>query len=188
MIAAKIKPNLVSSRTLKRINKIFSNPIKEEPTWGYNMGLVYSDYIRPNLFPLIVLFIITVFLSIRYLLKKEKDNRVKQNKHKSNKKKYYSKQKNKKQYKIDYGDYTDDSYIPKMYGDEKYEDNIRKLQPIFDTEDEENDEMSIYGMQRKYRKEIESSGDMSDEMINELMETKSSKISFDEIARIVAGQ
>lgn len=70
-----IAPRLVSKKTVKKLEKIFQNPVVNEPTWRDNLLLFYSDNIKPNLFAIIIFFIVAVFLTIKYLLKQEKDEK-----------------------------------------------------------------------------------------------------------------
>ena len=178
MNATKIKPNLVSSKTIKRIDKLFSNIKNDEPTWGISMSLFYNDYIKPNLFALIILLIIVIFLSLRYLLKHNKTQRKhkKSRKHKSKK----------ASYKIEYSEPSVE-LTPQMYSDED-DMSIYERQKYYE-EDRNTDEQSIHDLEREYQNTLENNrGHYSPQMLSEIAEDKSTKMSFDEIARIVMGK
>jgi len=179
MNATKIKPNLVSSKTIKRIDKLFSNIKNEEPTWGISMSMFYNDYIKPNLFALIILFVIVIFLTLKYLLKQDKkQKRKKSKKHKNNK----------VSYKIKYSDESVDR-IPQMYSDED-DLSIYERQKYYEEDrDKNNDEQSIHDLEREYQNTLKNNrGQYSHQMLNEIMEDRSTKMSFDEIARVVMGK
>ena len=51
-----------------------------------------------------------------------------------------------------------------------------------------NDKNSIFHLEEEYKKSLEKNkGTMSEQMIREMYETKSSKLSFDELARVICG-
>lgn len=69
------RPVLINSKVLKDINEPLNAPEDMGPTWGQSIGNVYCDYIRPNMFAIIVIFLISLYLFIRYLIKKDKDSK-----------------------------------------------------------------------------------------------------------------
>lgn len=71
------KPNLVSSRTLKDIEIKLNVPdnIDNSNKVFNSIGTFYSDYIMPNLFPLIVISLFIIYLAIRYVLKRDQEER-----------------------------------------------------------------------------------------------------------------
>jgi hypothetical protein len=171
-IFSKSKPDLINHKTIRQISKIFQTTGKQEPSWKDNMGHFYIDYIRPNLFPLVVIFLVFIFLSIRYFLKRDRETTYKKHKSKKNK--------NKRNF------YVDNYIINKPKNDNPY---IQK-QNFNDTdiEDRDDGEKSIYTLEQEYRASLENNKEMmSDQMIKELYETRGSKMSFDELARVVAG-
>jgi flagellar biosynthesis/type III secretory pathway M-ring protein FliF/YscJ len=71
------KPNLISSRTLKDIEIKLSVPDHDN---GKNrildgIGSFYSNYVEPNLWALIVISLLIIYLTIRYILKKDREER-----------------------------------------------------------------------------------------------------------------
>jgi hypothetical protein len=69
-------PELISSKTIKTINQmVYKSSDYVAPTWKSNLGDFYKNYIQPNLFPIIVFFILFIFLLIKYILKRDKDEK-----------------------------------------------------------------------------------------------------------------
>jgi len=67
-------PELISSKTIKNISKTLQTGGDiSPPSWTENVVTFYQNYIQPNLFPIIVLIIISVYLFIMYVLKRDKD-------------------------------------------------------------------------------------------------------------------
>lgn len=64
-------PNLINKNALESLNKIFDSNINniETPT-GEHLFKIYEEYVKPNLFALIIIAIISLFLFIRYIIKK----------------------------------------------------------------------------------------------------------------------
>lgn len=169
-VFSKSKPELISSKTMKNITKMLKSSEKGEPQWSDNLKHFYINYIRPNLFPLIVLLIVMVFLIIRYTLKKEKQEEKK-------KKKKSKKKKHKKHRYID-----------------EEEIDLQQSKPVTSFDDlnfeEElisgNDENSILNLEQEYQKSLEENrGILSEQMIRDMHNEKVSKMSFDEIAKII---
>ncbi len=176
------KPNLVSNITLDKIDKLFENKYIEQPPWNFSMLSIYKDYIKPNLFSIIVFIFSTIFLSIRYYLKQEK------NKNEYDKKKHNKK---KKKYKNDYiVKYDDDTDLPILKTEKKNEfvsiDDLRSL--YSDTDEPINDEYSIYDLGKEYLSmKKNNNGYTSNEMIDDLMKNTSSKYMFHELAKMISG-
>lgn len=74
-----VAPRLVSKKTVKKLEKIFQRPAVNEPTWRENLFLFYNNNIKPNLFAIIIFSIVIAVLTIKYLLKQEKDEKKEQN-------------------------------------------------------------------------------------------------------------
>lgn len=75
-------PDLISNKVLKEINKsLIAKPVDVPilPSLGDNMSSFYSNYIQPNLFPIIVFVLITIYLFIKYVLKRDKDEKKNDN-------------------------------------------------------------------------------------------------------------
>jgi hypothetical protein len=67
-------PDLISNKSLKELNMTLAKPtVIEHPTLTSNLSGFYSDYIQPNIFPIIVFVLISVYLFIKYVLKRDKD-------------------------------------------------------------------------------------------------------------------
>jgi hypothetical protein len=67
-------PDLISNKCLKELNTSLIKPtVVEYPTLTSNLSGFYTDYIRPNIFPIIVFVLISVYLFIKYVLKRDKD-------------------------------------------------------------------------------------------------------------------
>lgn len=71
----RIAPRLVSKKTIHRLGKVFDMPTVNEPSWKDNLCIFYDNNIKPNLLALIILAIVVIFLTIKYLLKQDKDER-----------------------------------------------------------------------------------------------------------------
>jgi uncharacterized membrane protein len=70
------KPNLISKKTIKDIESMLNLPdlYKNDNKLNVNnIGSFYDNYILPNLFPIIVIFILVIYLSIKYVLKNKKE-------------------------------------------------------------------------------------------------------------------
>ena len=181
------KPNLVSNRTLKRIDKLFDNNIIEKPTWNFSMIKLYKDYIRPNLFAIIVFVLLTIFLSMKYYLKQERLRKHKEKKRKSKHKKY--KQNN---YKVKYEEpeiktdaITDVIAKPKYYTADELRSIYTDEEPLIDSA---TDEYSIYDLEKEYKNlKQNNNGYYSNEMIDDMMKNTSSKYMFNELAKMISG-
>lgn len=70
------KPNLISSKTLKDIeSKLDTQGIDEGNRVLNGLGSFYENYISPNMFPLIVIMLLALYLTIKYVLKKDREER-----------------------------------------------------------------------------------------------------------------
>lgn len=70
------KPNLVSTRIIKDINTKLNVDHKFIDNGNrviYGIGSFYDNYIVPNLFPLIVIALLAIYLTIRYIIKKDRE-------------------------------------------------------------------------------------------------------------------
>lgn len=106
---SRTKPELVNPKSLKQINKLYNLTSGERiPTFGENLLYFYDNYIFPNLFPLVVLLVVALFLTIRYMLKKHRQENFK--KHSKPKKKKVS-DTDDKDYRIKFDDTDLDDLI-----------------------------------------------------------------------------
>lgn len=70
------KPDLVSSRTIKEIEAKLDVPDNDEGNRIINgLGSFYANYIAPNMFPLIVIGLLILYLTIKYILKRDREER-----------------------------------------------------------------------------------------------------------------
>jgi predicted RND superfamily exporter protein len=188
-IFSKTKPELISHKALKHINKTFQVAAEKQlpdAQWNDNLLHFYTNYIRPNLFILIVLFIVIIFLLIRYSLKQEKEKDIEKYKEKKRK---HKKKKQKKSNHIDQNQYSDESVINI---NDTYKSNSDRIKAFDHIEDPEqsiyNEDNSIYNLENEYMYALNNNdGALSDQAIKDIYEDKSSKISFDELAKIITG-
>lgn len=221
-------PRLVSKKTIKKLGKIFQKPIVNEPNWKDNVLLFYNNNIKPNLFALIIFFVIFLYLTIKYIQKQQKDEKEKkkniinhilkskyyptqinnfanqktnqfplpkqqyqqyQQQHKLQKspnfqqvknlkkKKKNRKTKNKKQ-KVD-----DDIYYRASDNEMNFDsDEIEEIEYT------DNDNSSYYSLSKNYEKMIEDNdGTVPIGLLQDVYEQKKSKMTFDELAKLVSG-
>ena len=164
---------LVNDNIIEKIKNIQTNNIQIRPNWYTNMGQFYKDYIQPNIFALIAIVILGIFLIIRYIIKKEKKrDKIKESIKIAKKiRDIPGDEKNKK----DENDYLD-NYIDEMIENDDYFED--------DEEEEIDDEMSLQKINR-YFSDLEQSGiasNLKDEYDNAMK-----KLNFDELAKLVSG-
>lgn len=69
-------PNLISKRTLEDIDSYLNVPhIDPENKVINGLGAFYNNYISPNLFPIIVISLLIIYLTIKYILKKDREEK-----------------------------------------------------------------------------------------------------------------
>ena len=74
------EPNLISSKTLADIESKLNNAFDTNDSDNGNrvingLGSFYTNYVTPNMFPLIVIALLIFYLVIRYILKKDREER-----------------------------------------------------------------------------------------------------------------
>jgi hypothetical protein len=176
-IFSKTRPDLISRRAMKHINKmlISNKSIDTNLSWNENIGHFYYSYIYPNLFFLIVLFLIILFLAIRYAMYKE----IEKNKYKDKKKKKTKKKKN--EFEVMYDTSADDLGTNIVIKKKLTMDDVGMPEEI------NSDENSIYNLEKEYQRSlVENNGYFSEQSIKDMYEEKSLKFGFDEIAKLVA--
>ena len=191
---SKSKPSLISSKTLKHIDKLVQGGDggKLQPDWKKSATLFYGDYVKPNLLPLIVLFIVVIYLTIRYVIKKNKDEEVSlEEDDRGNIKNDDNAYERKKGEGEGEGEGGDKNKVINVKGVSGNDDSdcasvteLPELEPVYMGNDGDDD--SIYNLERAYRIDKEN-GNMSDQMLKDLYQKKNQKMSFDELARVVAG-
>lgn len=67
-------PNLINNKILKDIELDLDVPFEEKSNNMINgIGSFYSNYIEPNLFPLIVISLLALYLTIKYIIKRDRE-------------------------------------------------------------------------------------------------------------------
>lgn len=80
------KPNLIDNKTIRDIESRLALPYDDEGNRVLNgLGSFYNDYIVPNMFPLIVIFLLIIYLTIKYVLKKDREEKEEQDEEKERK-------------------------------------------------------------------------------------------------------
>lgn len=70
------QPILVSYETIKGIEDKLSVPFENDDNKVLNgIGNFYTEYVQPNMFPIIVVSILCVYLFIKYILKQDRENK-----------------------------------------------------------------------------------------------------------------
>lgn len=158
-IFSRPEPKLVNPTILKQFNKIIKNATKNEVTWSDNIVHFYNNYIKQNLFPLLVLIIVAIFLLIRYLLKQTNDQIY-------------------KKHKIRQAINNAPIYTPPQIINDELTTEI----------EEENDDFNINEFEREYQQSIEENdGLMSEQMIHDLYAEKSRKMIMNELSKSISG-
>lgn len=175
------KPSLINDKTIKYINKLMQYGGQTEPAWHENLGNFYVNYLQPNIFAIIIFVLIIIFLFIKYVIKNDhdyKNKKNKKNKHRKDKNKSDNKKENVEQFG-DNGLINELEPINKIvYEDINDENNDENI--------DEDDELSIEKLEDEYN-EAKSEWNMSEQMLRDLYETRSSKACFDEMAKMVIG-
>lgn len=67
-------PNLINNKILKDIELDLDVPFEEKSNNMINgIGSFYSNYVEPNLFPLIVITLLALYLTIKYIIKRDRE-------------------------------------------------------------------------------------------------------------------
>ena len=72
------KPDLINKKTLHNFEKMLKKPkvTTEETSWVNTLHYIYNEYIKPNIFFIIVVVLLVLFLLYRYLTRSEKKNDI----------------------------------------------------------------------------------------------------------------
>lgn len=184
------KPQLVSNKILKQLGKTFKVTNVEQTQWTDSVGNFYEDYVRPNLFALIVFVLLALFLTMRYVLKADETKKKATIRKLSKKIRYKSMQNdfdiNLPIYNDNSSKYNDNS---SRYNDSVYDGSIYPEHMLRDEPVDNMDSNMLYNLQREYEYNIENNdGSMSDQMMKDMYQTRTSKFLFDEMSRVVAGK
>lgn len=176
-----IKPNLINEKALKSIDKILNNTKNEVTiTTGGHLVKIYEDYIRPNLFGILVVVVITVFLFIRYVLKQHSVNNPDINEE-SDIESISSKNTD-----IDNQVYEKDN-MDNMDNMDNIDTSSLQLDNESQTDEIDDNGSDLTELNKEYNRMIRENNDqMSPQMLKDLYKQKSDKVLFNEMARIVA--
>jgi hypothetical protein len=179
------KPSLVSNKTLKNLGKKFKVAQTDQTHWNESVGNFYEDYIQPNLFALIVMGLLAIFLTIRYVLKMDDNKKKASVKTLARKIKYKNSYNNFDRDHFDNSSMsaTNSSILSDVYDGSIYPEYMLKDELVYDGNN------NLYTLENEYKKNLEyQDGTMSECMMREMYETKTSKFLFDEMARVVSGK
>ena len=206
-----IAPRLVSKKTIKKLGKIFQKPIINEPTWRDNLLSFYTENIKPNLFAIIIFICIFVYLMIKYLLKKEKDEFVKKDKINKIKKIILKKKLQKELENIQHIQNIQNAQIneiepivKKTKQNKKKKNKTKSLNDdiyyrandididsfdSFESQNEiEDDNQSYYSLSKNYENILkQNDGSLPVGFLQDEYEQKKAKLTFDELAKLVSG-
>lgn len=179
-------PNLINKNALETINKILNNNINQEIPTGEHLFQIYNEYIKPNLFALLIIIIISLFLFIRYVIKQHNENKEQNlnedieeisNIDNEIKKSHKNKKKKTKNKNINNENITDS--IDDEYNNQENDFN-------FDSDDNSECKSRFEELNEEYNKAvIENAGIMSEEMIKDIYKKKKDKYSFNELTKII---
>lgn len=157
------KPNLISEKTIRKLDKILENSKTVGST--NHLANIYNNYIKPNLFFILVLIIIVAFLAIRYLIKKYREENYDGDENIDEDSEEESLEVEKKPTKKINAEIEDDTFTDDLEDDitetqeENFEENI----------EENNDEM------------------ISDQYLKEMHIKDNDRLAFDELSRLSFG-
>jgi hypothetical protein len=205
----KNEPFLVSNKTIKKLGRLFQVPVIKEKTWQEHLYIFYDDNIRPNLIAIIIFFILGVFLTIKYILKQQKDERNLLRKRKKNiKRKLLLKKQQNNYIQLDdtnisniTGNIDEDSNnydviintdidTNKIIDDDIY---YRASDHEFsdfsdDKENRSDDEFSYYGLSQKYSNIINNNdGSIPTNMLLDELADEKKKATFNNMAKYISG-
>jgi hypothetical protein len=173
------KPQLVSNKILEQLGKKFKTKNIEQTQWTDSMGNFYEDYISPNLFAIIIFMIMILFLTIRYVLTAEQKKKKATIRKLSKKIRYKT-----PSFDLDLPVYNNnvDTYEDSVYDGSIYPEYMLKDE-LVDTGNGQ-----LYKLQKEYEYNLENNdGSMSNEMMKDIYNKKTSKFFFDEMSRLVSG-
>jgi hypothetical protein len=65
-------PNLISSKTLEEFESQYKvSKVEKNNKFVLGVGYFYSNYIIPNLFPLIIISFLIIYIFVKYVIKKD---------------------------------------------------------------------------------------------------------------------
>lgn len=69
------EPDLINNRMIVAIETPLTGSYDNKSNLLTGMGIFYNKYIEPNMFPLIILTISLLYLSIKYVIKRDNDEK-----------------------------------------------------------------------------------------------------------------
>jgi hypothetical protein len=172
-------PDLINKQALESIDKILDNDNQPQLTTGDHLFKIYDDYIKPNLFALIIILVISVFLFIRYIIKQYNESIEAEEEEIVN-----------SDNTID----TDNFTLESEDNNEMIRKNNEHNEPDDEfTDDDESDKNLDCGskfseLNEEYKRAVrENSGSelVSNEMLREVYKKKKDKYSFDEVTKLL---
>ena len=67
------KPHIFNNDVLEKMENMFKIDEKLTITTGQHLYKLYDDYIKPNMFPIVVIVIVVLILTMKYYIKKHND-------------------------------------------------------------------------------------------------------------------
>lgn len=167
---SKSKPQLVSNRMLKQLGKTFKVANVEQTMWTDSLGNFYADYIGPNLFALLVFAMLGIYLTIKYILKIDDTKKKAKIKRINKKIKYNTNLINNNNIQ------NEPVYDGSIYPEYMLKDELVK------TSD------PLYNLQKEYEYNLINNNEgLSEQMIKDAYQMRSSKYMFDAITKNISG-
>lgn len=164
------QPNLLNDKALNSFNKIFKIDNEIKLTTGEHLIKMYDNYIKPNLFALIIISLVFIFLFIKYIVKKYNEEiKIKE--------------------EID----NINNETNENNNDDNKEIELEKISINTETNEnekgdkEKNVNSSFIELNEEYNRAVmENTGEiMSNNALKDLYDKKKNKLSFDEITKII---
>lgn len=173
-----MRPNLINEKALKTINKILDNSEIPPPTTGEHLFKLYDEYIKPNVFGILIIVIISLFLFIRYVIKKYNDSDAQIDAEIENVDENVNKENNKNKENKEKRNVSSDDDQFTLSTDNSDDNN--------GDEPKEERELGLEELNEEYNKAVrENASQMSEQMIKEIYKKKKDKFSFDELTRML---
>lgn len=173
-----IKPDLINSAALDDINKLIAVPNYEvHAEWNDNVTSFYESYIRDNLLLIIIIVLLVSFIVIIYLTSQyKKSQEIKEKK----------KKKHKKTEDEDYQiKYYDSPLLQPESNAHTFDQNL-PIDQNNELNDGVNDEINLENIS-EYHKYLRDSGQYDDHIVDQLEQQATTKLSFNELAKLVMG-
>lgn len=193
-------PNLISKKTVKDINKMFQNggfqkgsELVKCSDWSTNLIDFYFKYINHNLFPIIVISSLFIFLIIKYILKKERDNQETieilndiNHKRKQKRNNHIDIQRYQETQRTDDYVFPEQIYeLPAIQMTDTYNDEQQNT--YYDQFQNGESHNNLGNIEKQYDY-LRRQGQMSNEMINDYKQNDISRMAFDELSRVIVGK